>query len=73
MDKFEIGNAAGEIWRLLDKNGDLCVKEIRKKLKMSEPLMYLAIGWLCRENKIHCIEQDEKCICSKNVPGAFFG
>jgi hypothetical protein len=73
MNKVEIGNAAGEVWRLLDGEGDLSITNIQKKLKMSEQLLYLAIGWLCRENKIHCFEEKGKYICSKNVPGSFFG
>ena len=82
MDKVEIGHAAGEVWRLLDSEGDLSVTDIQKKLNMSEHLLYLAIGWLCREDKIHCFEDEEKIgkeegkkkhICSKRIPSSFFG
>jgi len=80
MNKVEIGNAAGEVWRLLDEEGDLSMTDIQKKLNMSEHVLHLAIGWLCREEKIHCFEEEVskgkrkgRHICSKNVPGAFFG
>ena len=74
MNKVEIGHAAGEVWRLLDGEGDLSITDIQKKLNLSEPLLYLAIGWLCREDKIHCFEEKKgKHICSKRIPSAFFG
>ena len=80
MNRVEIGHAAGEVWRLLDHEGDLSVTDIQKKLNLSEPLLYLAIGWLCREDKIHCFEEEGKGkgkkgghICSKRIPSAFFG
>jgi len=83
MDKVEIGHAAGEVWRLLDGEGDLSITDIQKKLNLSEHLLYLAIGWLCREDKIHCFEEDgeiekegkgkKRHICSKRIPSAFFG
>ena len=73
MNKVEIGHAAGEVWRLLDGEGDLSITDIQKKLNLSEPLLYLAIGWLCREDKIHCFEEKGKHICSKRIPSVFFG
>ncbi len=79
VDRVEIGNAAGEVWRLLDGEGDLSIADIQKKLDMPQHLLYLAIGWLCREDKIYCFEENRKkqgkgkYICSKNVPSAFFG
>ncbi len=74
VDRVEIGNAAGEVWRLLDAEGDLSIADIQKKLNLPEYLLYLAIGWLCREGKIYCFEESGKkkgkgkYICSKNVP-----
>ena len=73
MNKIEIGHAAGEVWRLLDGEGDLSITDIRKKLNLSEPLLYLAIGWLCREDKIHCYDKRGGYVCSKRIPSAFFG
>lgn len=76
MNKIEIGNTAGQIWHLLDEEGDILTTDIQKKLNISEQLLYLAIGWLCREGKIHCIETGKAkggYICSKNIPNAFFG
>ena len=80
MNKIEIGHAAGEVWRLLDNEGDLSVEDIQKKLNLSESLLHLAIGWLCREDKIHCYEEKKgkedkkgKYICSKRIPSTFFG
>jgi hypothetical protein len=73
MNKNDIGYMAGKIWHLLDDEGELSITEIHDKLDVSEPLLYSAIGWLCREDKIHCSEEEGKLILSQNVPNGFFG
>ena len=47
-----IGNAAGEIWQYLDKNGKATVAKMTKELKLDEKIIQRAIGWLAQENKI---------------------
>ncbi len=47
-----IGNAAGEIWQYLDKNGKATVAKMTKELKLDEKVIQRAIGWLAQENKI---------------------
>jgi hypothetical protein len=59
MCKKDIGNDAGVIWRLLDKNGAMSVNEIEKYTLMQSPKTYLALGWLARENKLNFFEKDE--------------
>ncbi len=74
MNKVEIGNAAGEVWRLLEKEGDHSITEIQKKLKLSKEMLYLAVGWLYREDKIHCTSGEKgKYTCTKNIPSSYFG
>ena len=73
MNKIEIGNTAGKVWRLLDDEGDLSIQEIKQKLKVSDPLLYMAFGWLCREDKIHCYEEETKFLLSKKISNTFFG
>ena len=73
MNKIEIGNTAGRIWRLLDGEGDLSIPAIKKKLDVPDPLLYLAFGWLCREDKIHCYEEEGKYLLSKKISNTFFG
>ena len=74
MYEIEAGYAAGKVWRLLDNEGDLSIKDIQRKLNLSESLLHLAIGWLCREDKIHCYEEEKKgkYVCSKRIPSAFW-
>lgn len=47
-----IGNAAGDIWQYLDKNGKTTVAKMTKELKLEEKVIQRAIGWLAQENKI---------------------
>lgn len=50
---------AGKIWNLLNEHGEHSVKDLKKKLKLSEPEFFMAIGWLAREGKIFHFEKDE--------------
>jgi hypothetical protein len=55
----EIGSNAGKIWTMLNENGEHSVKDLKKKLKLSDHDFYMAIGWLAREGKIFHFEKDE--------------
>ena len=55
----EIGSNAGKIWNLLNEQGNQSLKEMKKKLKMTDPQFYLAVGWLAREGKIFDFEDDD--------------
>ncbi|HOI26359.1 MAG: winged helix-turn-helix domain-containing protein [Paludibacteraceae bacterium] len=62
MTNKEIGETAGCVWRLLDeKKGNLTFDQIKKELKkVKKEELYIAIGWLCREDKLECCVKDEK-------------
>jgi len=60
----EIGLNAGKIWKLLDEQGEHSVKELKKKLKLSDHEFFMAIGWLAREGKIFHFEKDETLMVS---------
>ena len=48
-----IGEAAGEIWRALDKgDGEMTVTELKNQTKLSTNLVHQGLGWLAREDKI---------------------
>ena len=49
---IDIGKNAGLIWKFLSKEGDSDIDNLLLKLKIDEKDLYLAIGWLARENKI---------------------
>ena len=60
MLKKEIGENAGTIWQLLEKELDMPVNKLQKQSGLTDKDFYLAIGWLSRENKIYIFEKDKK-------------
>jgi hypothetical protein len=46
------GDQAGTIWQMLNKNGPLSESDLLSLTHFTEPQLYMAIGWLARENKI---------------------
>jgi hypothetical protein len=55
---FKVGLIAGDIWRFLSENGESSPIKIKVALGISNTMLYLALGWLSREDKI-VIEQNE--------------
>ncbi len=55
-----VGENAGKVWRLLNEKGELTFTQIKKELKGKNEDLYMAIGWLLRENNIYCHEEDDK-------------
>lgn len=53
-----IGKIAGEIWQYLNEHGEVTVSEVKFALGYSNSLVFLALGWLSRENKINLVEFD---------------
>ena len=47
-----IGSNAGKIWDFLNEQGNQSLKELKEKLKMTDPKFYLAVGWLAREGEM---------------------
>jgi hypothetical protein len=48
----QIGHVAGDLWRLLDKEGGQSLAAIKKATGASNELVLAAIGWLAREDKL---------------------
>jgi Mn-dependent DtxR family transcriptional regulator len=48
-----IGQTAGQIWDALNQNSEMAVTKLPKTLNQKEPVVYQALGWLARENKIN--------------------
>lgn len=48
----KIGTNAGKLWSVLEENGPLPFKKAKTKLKLTNADLYLAMGWLNREDKI---------------------
>ena len=53
----EIGINAGKIWNILNKNRDMSIKLIKKSLTLDDKSVYMALGWLAREDKITFYEE----------------
>ncbi len=61
MNIDTIGYNAGLIWNALNEAEALGVKQLKKVTKLKDKELYLALGWLARENKILIAEnEDEK-------------
>lgn len=52
MLQEKAGLIAGTIWNVLNENGTLSLKQLKKLAKLTEKDMYLGLGWLLREDKI---------------------
>jgi hypothetical protein len=59
MLKEEIGINAGFVWKALE-DGELNLKIVKKKTKLAEKDLYLALGWLARESKVKFNEVDKE-------------
>ena len=60
MIKQTIGENAGKIWRLLNKNGEMQLAELLKTSNIEEADFNMSIGWLAREGKIAFYDEDDK-------------
>jgi len=49
---YTIGETAGEIYRLLEREGPLSVSALANRIKQSQSVVYMGIGWLAREDKL---------------------
>jgi len=48
----KIGDVAGNIWQQLEKNGEMTPRKLTTRIKEKSDVVYLALGWLARENKV---------------------
>ena len=55
--KAQVGETAGEVWRLLKSEGPQTMAQLKKKLKRTNELLNFAVGWLARENQVDIIEE----------------
>ncbi|MCL2389211.1 MAG: winged helix-turn-helix domain-containing protein [Elusimicrobia bacterium] len=50
-----VGATAGEIWNYLNTNGESAPIKIKASLGIGNTMLYLALGWLAREDKVNII------------------
>ncbi len=59
------GTNAGKLWELLNKKSPMSFKDAKKRLKMTIPDIYMAMGWLNREDKLLIEGKDEMMLSLK--------
>jgi len=58
----EIGGAAGKVFSALEGESDpVSLGVVKKKSKLTDDLLYLALGWLAREDKVY-LDRDKATI-----------
>lgn len=56
----KIGILAGAVWSALNENGAMVAKDLKKAAKIKcDKDLYLAMGWLLREDKINVTEEEK--------------
>lgn len=58
MSKDDIGTKSGTIWLLLSDRGKLSIREIGECTHCKDSLIFLALGWLLREDKIRFVDEN---------------
>ena len=59
------GELAGKIWEALNEAGELSGKDLKKATKVrADKDLYLALGWLLREDKLVIKEADKDILIS---------
>lgn len=54
----KIGTNAGAVWTALSENGAMNTKDLKKAAKVkTDKDLYLAMGWLLREDKLVVTEE----------------
>jgi hypothetical protein len=53
----EIGNAAGVVWEFLDQRGDTVLVTLKDRTGLSEGILFMALGWLAREEKVNLLKE----------------
>lgn len=48
----KIGENAGKVWKVLNEKGPLNLSALKKAVKLDDRDLYLALGWLAREDKV---------------------
>jgi len=52
IDDLNIGQIAGDAWKYLEEFGEVTSFQLKVALSVSNSKLFLALGWLLREEKI---------------------
>ena len=58
--KAKIGSTAGKVWETLNEKGEVDISRLPKILKEKTLIVYQAVGWLAREDKVEYRAKGEK-------------
>ncbi|MCP4725333.1 MAG: hypothetical protein GY863_09870 [bacterium] len=65
--KHLIGETAGRIWQIVSDRGEVNISGLPKILNEKSPIVYQALGWLAREEKIEYHKEGKQTlICISN-------
>ncbi len=53
----QVGEAAGDVWHLLNQGGPQTLAQLKRKLNGTSELVGFAVGWLAREDKLEILQQ----------------
>ena len=57
----KIGSVAGAVWTALSESGAMNAKDLKKACKIkTDKDLYLAMGWLLREDKLNVMEEGKE-------------
>jgi Winged helix-turn-helix domain (DUF2582) len=68
MNKNDVSTDAGKIWCLLSERGILSIRKIGEMTHYHDSLIFLALGWLAKEDKIRLFEKSGMLHAELNVP-----
>lgn len=60
MENEKIGIDAVKIWQILNEKGNIKIADLKKSTKMDIKNIFLALGWLARENKVLLFEMEKE-------------
>ena len=53
----QVGETAGQVWKLLASEGPQSAAQLKKKLNSKGELLSMALGWLAREDKVELLNE----------------
>jgi len=62
--KNKIGEISGKIWKILGEKEDVELSKLPQILKEKGEIVYQALGWLAREDKINYHSKEKKTFVS---------
>ena len=62
--KDRIIEVAGKIWRVLGARGEINITDLAKLLREKDEVVFQALGWLAREDKINYRADSRKTLIS---------